>query len=79
MIVKCDKGGPDGVCCCNCKNHIEDFHHCMTVKEKHDGCVCSKHKGWICLISFEGEKPRAHSNWLEHGYCELHIPEKLNV
>ena len=33
----------------------------------------SKHKGWIYLVSFDGEKTIAHSNWAEHGFCELHV------
>ncbi len=69
----CDKGWHDGSCCCNCKNHYEDFNHCTTGGQKENGCVCSEHKGWICLISFEGETPRAHSGWSEHGMCEMHI------
>ena len=70
----CDKGWHNGDCCCNCANHIEDFYHCTTVERKEgEGCVCSKHKGWICLVSFDGEKTIAHSNWAEHGFCELHV------
>lgn len=74
----CDKGWHDGSCCCNCKNHIEDFYHCTTSPKPYgvDGCVCSTHKGWICLISMEGEKPIAHSNWSEHGMCEMYYPKK---
>ena len=69
-----DKGWHDGSCCCNCKHHYEDFYHCTTSPKPDgvDGCVCGIHKGWVCLISFEGERPRAHSNWGEHGMCELH-------
>jgi len=74
-MKKCDKGWHDGGCCCNCKHHIEDFHHCTTkikVPEDEDNCVCSQHKGWICMIKFPDEKEiRAHSGWSEHGYCEM--------
>ena len=68
---KCDKGWNDGSCCCNCANHYEDRHHCTTKPNRENGCCCSEHKGWICLISFEGEKPIAHSGWSEHGMCEM--------
>jgi hypothetical protein len=69
----CDKGHR-GDCCCNCKNHLKDFYHCTTSPkpENKKGCVCSVQKGWICLISFEGETPMAHSGWGEHGMCEMH-------
>lgn len=72
----CDKGWNDGSCCCNCKNHYEDFYHCTTLPKPNNSkdCICSTHKGWICIISFEGEKPKAHSNWSEHGFCEMHNP-----
>jgi hypothetical protein len=65
-----------GACCCNCGNHYEDFHHCCTTGQNGDGCVCSKHKGWICMVSFEGEEPRAHSGWSEHGECEMYYPKQ---
>ena len=72
--INCDKGWHDGSCCCNCKHHYEDFYHCTTLPnpEGIEGCVCSTHKGWVCLISFEGEQPRAYSNWSEHGMCEMY-------
>jgi hypothetical protein len=69
----CDKGWHDGSCCCNCKNHYEDFNHCTTGGKNGNGGVCSEHKGWIRLISCEGETPRAHSGWSEHGMCEMHV------
>jgi hypothetical protein len=66
----------NGECCCNCKNHFEDFYSCISrVRPKNENkekCVCSIHKGWVCLISFEGEIPQAHSDWCEHGYCECY-------
>lgn len=71
--IKCDKSNYNGECCCNCSNHYEDFYHCITKPKPEgvEGCVCSTHKGYICLVSFEGEKPKAYSNWKEHGYCEM--------
>lgn len=77
-IKKCDKGWHTGDCCCNCCNHYEDFYSCVSHPKPKGvkGCVCSTHKGWICLIQFENEeKPRAHSNWSEHGFCEMHRPK----
>lgn len=74
-MKNCDKGWHDGSCCCNCRNHYEDFYHCIT-KPKPEGiddCVCSIHKGWICLISMDGEKPIAHSGWRAHGFCEFYM------
>lgn len=78
MNNKCDKGWHNGECCCNCKNHYKDMHHCNTEPKPLDydknnhKCVCSIQKGWICLISFEGERPHAYSGWGEHGYCEFY-------
>ena len=61
-----------GRCCCGCRYHVEDFHHCTTVKET-PNCVCSDHKGWICMPpDFHG----AHSGWSEHGLCELWTPKE---
>lgn len=67
-------------CCCTCLYRLQDFHHCTTVDEErkaslrsagHDGCLCSIPKGWICApAGFEG---RAHSDWSEHGICEMHV------
>jgi len=57
-----------GGCCCNCKNHLEDFHHCCTVEGRLPGtCHCNKHKGWICQV-----EDHAYSGWTKHGYCELY-------
>lgn len=79
---KCDKGWNNGECCCNCANHYEDFYHCTSNpkpegydKDNHE-CICNVHKGWICLISLEGERPNAHSGWSEHGMCELWTPKR---
>ena len=73
-ITKCTLGWHDGSCCCNCKNHYEDFHHCTTKKkEEGEDCVCSQHKGYICMISIDGIT-KAYSGWSEHGFCELHVP-----
>jgi hypothetical protein len=82
MSEDCDKSIlGNGNCCRNCKSHIEDFYHCATKmdvqmyfgKEKFDHCICSKHKGWICYTSIDGEPPTAHSGWSLHGGCEMHI------
>ena len=64
----------NGDCCCNCKSHIEDFYHCTSspIPENVEGCVCSIHKGWICMILIDGETPMANSGWSEHGGCEMH-------
>jgi hypothetical protein len=63
-------------CCCNCKHHLEDFHHCTTVIGRNPGerCYCGDSKGWICLgeIACDPLNGRAHSGWSEHGECELH-------
>ena len=62
-------------CCCNCENHLEDFNHCTTIKEPHDKCVCNEHKGWICRMQFDDTGYiRYHSDWSEHGMCEMHHP-----
>lgn len=70
MSNDCFIGWSDGGgnCCCNCKYHIKDFHHCTTVKERTE-CVCSNHKGWICMPP---ETEKAFSGWAEHGMCEMH-------
>ena len=72
--MSCQKENWNGCCCCNCENHYEDFYHCTTEPrpEGVEGCVCSTHKGWICMASIDGEKPRAHSGWGEHGMYEMH-------
>jgi len=58
-------------CCCNCKHHHVDYHHCTISKKKSDvGCVCSNPRGWIC--SGTG---RMHSGWSEHGLCECYEKE----
>lgn len=59
-------------CCCTCKHHLQDFHHCTTKPGRQPGtCVCSEPKGWICMPP---DFDRAHSGWSEHGLCELHTP-----
>ena len=74
-------GSTDGLgcaekyCCCGCRWHIEDFHHCTTVAES-GGCVCSQHKGWICMSP---ESERAHSGWGEHGMCEMWTVKQPNL
>lgn len=64
-------------CCCNCRYHVRDYHHCTTPEgsklreETGNQCVCSVPRGWICIgMMFEpGERDegRAHSGWGEHG------------
>ena len=59
-----------GMCCCTCRHHIRDFHHCTTVQSRpQDKCVCSQPKGWICMPP---ELEAAFSGWTEHGLCEMH-------
>lgn len=61
-----------GRCCCSCRYHIKDFHHCATINRADfadSDCVCSTQKGWICAPA---EMERAWSGWSEHGLCELH-------
>lgn len=62
-------------CCCNCKHHIRDYHHCTTTGRTADGqCSCSLPRGWICMPpEFSGT---AHSGWTEHGMCEMHDREE---
>ena len=63
----------NGRCCCTCRYHLRDNHHCTTaheLREQKGGCVCNEPKGWICVPpEFEGT---AHSGWAEHGLCEMH-------
>ena len=73
--------GGHGRCCCNCRHHLPDYYHCCTVElpptsGKSRMCVCSLQKGWICYID-DLEGARAHSNWSEHGECEMHDYTKL--
>lgn len=74
----CQKDNWNGCCCCNCANHLEDFHHCdVSRPEGIEGCVCNIHKGWICRVQFEDTKEiRYHSGWSEHGMCEMHVLKK---
>jgi hypothetical protein len=62
-----DEDWHKGECCCNCANHIEDFHHCCVDGQPDGKCVCSEHKGWICI----SDPLRAQSGWSKHGFCEL--------
>ena len=72
--------GKPGRCCCNCKNHLQDFYHCTTVKEPPGMriCYCSFPKGWICYVA-DLEGARAHSGWSKHGECEYHSYKELAV
>lgn len=58
-----------GMCCCSCKFHLQDFHHCTTVEER-ECCVCGQPKGWICAGE-SVENGHYHSGWTEHGLCEM--------
>lgn len=78
-MCKCQKENFNGSCCCNCENHLKDYHHCTTnpKPEGVDGCVCSVQKGWICKITFpDTNETFYHSGWPEHGLCEMHILKK---
>lgn len=66
---KCCQIDWHGRCCCNCKFHVEDFHHCTTTGQVDGQCVCSFHKGWICMPP---EMDRVYSDWGDHGMCEMH-------
>lgn len=78
MVETCHLAGPFRQCCCNCKHHLQDFHHCTTawdMRESHGGCVCSVPKGWICYGT-----GRAHSGWPEHSIgCEMYSPVKKHA
>lgn len=80
MHAKCCKDEHHGACCCNCKHHLADYHHCTTapeLRETHKGCVCGIQKGWICRPpEFDG---RCYSGWTEHGICEMHTLSKQAV
>lgn len=60
-------------CCCVCKYHVADHHHCSTsieLRTEKGSCVCGERKGWVCL-GF-ADHGRVHSNWPEHSVgCEL--------
>lgn len=73
--MECMKDDPTfgGSCCCNCRWHIQDFHHCTTRLDRKPGtCVCGDPKGWICMPP---ELGNAYSGWDEHGMCECHEPK----
>jgi len=78
MSVECWGPKYHGRCCCNCRYHLADYYSCSTVERASDevkrhyqeiGCVCGIHKGWVCAAP---ESDRVHSDWDEHGMCELH-------
>lgn len=78
----CEKGWHNGDCCCNCTNHLEDFHHCTTLPktEGNEGCVCSTNKWWVCRMGFEGNgEVRYHSGLAEYGMCEMHTPRSFRL
>lgn len=60
-------------CCCTCRYHVRDYHHCTTSKELRErfgGCVCTIPKGWVCLAP-ETDGRGVYSGWTEHGMCEM--------
>lgn len=68
-------------CCCNCKHHWPDNHHCTTkpaLRKKMDNkCICSVQKGWICvgMRMEDGGKGAVHSGWPKHSIgCEMYQP-----
>jgi hypothetical protein len=63
-----------GICCCNCRYHIRDFHHCTTTGQVDGKCVCGAPRGWICMPPESGV---AYSGWGEHGLCEMHSKREL--
>lgn len=72
MKTDCVKNEFKGECCCSCRYHLEDFHHCTTMLDRPTPgfCVCNQHKGWICSVeaNYNGHY---HSGWSEHGLCEM--------
>jgi len=72
-------------CCCNCKHHWQDFHHCTTApadlpQKKKGRCACSVPKGWICvgLRAVGDGSIGVYSGWPEHSIgCEMYSPIKL--
>jgi hypothetical protein len=70
--------GPFYQCCCNCRNHWQDFHHCTihtTLRAEREQCVCGVPKGWVCIGFRAKGDPRApiHSEWPEHSVgCEMY-------
>lgn len=82
----CGLSGEFKSCCCNCRYHLRDYHHCATKEGSalrmafgnDNGCVCSVARGWVCAgFVLSGEDPTAgvHSGWGEHGLCEMHHPK----
>lgn len=73
MSDKCCKDEMHGRCCCNCRFHLRDHHHCTTagddIKPAANDCKCSVPKGWVCAPP---EFPVVYSGWSEHGMCEMH-------
>lgn len=58
-------------CCCTCNNHVRDYEHCTTnplLRMEKKTCICSISKGYICTAP---EMEGMHSNWGEHGLCEM--------
>ena len=74
IMNECMKSEWKGQCCCSCKFHLQDFHHCSVDSAKiisdSPGCLCNIPKGWICAGEAV-ENCRYHSGWTEHGMCEM--------
>lgn len=72
--VKCYHNESIKQCCCDCKYHLKDFHHCGTndILQKHlNMCICDVPKGFICTVNGV-----AHSGWWEHSAgCEMYTKE----
>jgi hypothetical protein len=74
MECQKDKSPGIGQCCCNCANHLKDFHHPLTTGES-----CLKQRGWICFLDMRDTNESnysLHSDWSEHGLCECWLPQK---
>lgn len=72
-ISKCHKDLKPGLgqCCCNCGNHYKDYHHPWTT-----GKSIMEQRGWICFVDMGDEMSIMHSDWSEHGMCELWKPKE---
>jgi len=75
MTEPCEKQQHHGRCCCNCRHHARDYHHCGTSPELRSDaqpCVCMVPKGWVCALERDTGGDRVHSGWSEHGLCDGH-------
>lgn len=72
---KCDKGRPDGSCCCNCIYQIELFKHPWN--KLHKGSVLESTGLYACIAPLDD----THINRgvifeFKHSYCEVHTRRK---